>query len=140
MMRILAPAAAAALLALAGPVLAAPMPVETAFRFKVARAGGGLALMWTAAPGHYLYRDRFEAATLDGRAITLVTPPGESKDDPNFGSTEVYHGHVTITLGAGAAPARGALRVTYQGCAENGFCYAPVTKRIDLRTLQVGAE
>lgn len=127
--------------ALALPALAAPpVPVETAFRFSVRRAADGLALDWAAAPGHYLYRDRFEAATGDGRALALATPPGEAKDDPNFGPVEVYHGQVSIPLPAADLPPGGAVRITYQGCAESGFCYAPVTKRVDLRTLAVAAE
>lgn len=131
----------AAGLALAAPALAAsPVPAEKAFRFAVARHAGGLALHWAILHGHYLYRDRFEATTEAGQPLALATPPGEAKDDPNFGPTEVYHGQVSIPVAAAALSARGTLRVTYQGCAESGFCYAPVTKKIDLRTLAVADE
>lgn len=116
------------------------MPVEHAFRFSVSRVAAGLVLSWTAAPGHYLYRDRFEATLSGGRDVTLDAPPGEAKDDPNFGATQVFYGRVSIPLAASALPAKGALRVTYQGCAESGFCYAPVTKTVDLRSLSVGDE
>lgn len=128
-------------LALAAPALAGGVtPVDQAFRFAARRTPQGLSLDWTALPGHYLYRDRFEAMTADGRALALTTPPGERKDDPNFGDVEVYHGAVSIAVAGVDLPANGALRVTYQGCAESGFCYAPVTKMIDLRSLAVADE
>lgn len=128
-------------LALPGPAQAAqPVPVDKAFRFSIQRDPGGLALRWAALPGHYLYRDRFEAVTDAGLGLTLTTPPGERKHDPNFGDVEIYRDAVSIALPAADLPPRGALRVTYQGCAESGFCYAPVTKTIDLRTLAVTEE
>lgn len=142
-LRILLGATIWAGLALAAPAparAAQPVPADTAFRFSIQRDAGGLALRWAALPGHYLYRDRFEAVTDAGLAVALTTPPGERKNDPNFGDVEIYRGAVSIPVPAADLPPRGALRLTYQGCAENGFCYAPVTKKIDLRTLAVTEE
>ena len=128
-------------LALPCPARAAPpVPVDKAFRFSIQRDAGGLALRWAALPGHYLYRDRFEAVTEAGVNLALAPPPGERKDDPNFGDVEIYRDAVSISVPAAELPPRGALRVTYQGCAESGFCYAPVTKTIDLRTLAITEE
>lgn len=128
-----------AAVSLAGAASAAsrPAPADAAFRLVAARAPEGLRLSWTTLPGYYLYRDRFEAATTDGRAVALESPRGETKDDPNFGSVEVYHDSVDILAPAARLPAGGALHVVYQGCAESGFCYAPIAKTVDLRTLRV---
>jgi thiol:disulfide interchange protein DsbD len=124
---------------LAGVAAAAgrPAPADAAFQLVAARAPDGVRLSWITLPGYYLYRDRFEAATPDGRPVALETPSGETKEDPNFGSVEVYHGGVDILAPVAGLPARGALHVVYQGCAESGFCYAPIAKTIDLRTLAV---
>lgn len=124
----------AALLLFAAPAVAAPAPADQIFRLAVSRsADGSLALTWTIRAGNYLYRDKF-AATLAGRDITIETPPGERKDDPNFGLVEIYHHRVEARLASGL-PAAGALRLTWQGCAEQGICYPPVTRSLDLATL-----
>ncbi len=97
-------------------------------------AGGDLTVIWTAAPGTYLYRDSL-GARVDGHAAALALPPGTEKDDPNFGRVEVYHGYVDGTVRD--APARGRLVVTLQGCADEGICYPPLARAIDLATLAV---
>jgi thiol:disulfide interchange protein DsbD len=95
---------------------------------------GAIALRWTIAPGNYLYRESLKA-TINGRDIALTTPAGEEKDDPTFGRVEVYHQQADAM--AAGLPGSGALQLTYQGCAEKGICYPPLTKAIDLATLAV---
>jgi thiol:disulfide interchange protein DsbD len=114
-----------------------PLPVDEVFRLTVQRGGDdGLQLAWTIQPGNYLYRDKI-TVTVSGRPVPIMLPPGEIKDDPNFGPSEVYHDHLDLRMDAAMVPATGALRVTYQGCAEQGICYPPVTKAVDLATLAI---
>lgn len=87
------------------------------------------------APGYLLYRDHFQFRTLEGQPITLPTesfPPALNKRDDVLG--EEYKAYtkpfqllipIASTIGTPAG-----LRVMYQGCAENGFCYAPVAKEV----------
>lgn len=111
-----------------------PLPMDAAFRLAVHRdAGGPLRLEWQIEPGYYLYRDRISVAGGD-RPVAITVPPGESKDDPNFGPSEIYRDRVSIPLES-SAPRSGVVRVTYQGCAEDSICYPPVTKALDLATL-----
>ncbi|ACS39065.1 protein-disulfide reductase DsbD [Methylorubrum extorquens] len=91
-----------------------------------------LRLRWTIAPGTYLYRDKIAATDASGRELPVSTQPGETKDDPNFGPTKVYHGATeAIVPGAALAGVR-EVRVTYQGCAEKGICYPPISKVIEV--------
>ena len=98
-------------------------------------AGGSLELSWTIPAGDYLYRDKMQASDESGRSIRVSTPPGEVKDDPTFGPTEVYHGRVTATIPASELADRTAVRVGYQGCAERGICYPPQITGVDLKSL-----
>ncbi len=108
-----------------GEPAARPMP----FTLAAARdADLSLRLRWTIAPGTYLYRDKLAAADADGRELPLRTTPGETKDDPNFGPTEIYHGTAEAVVPAASLAGVAGLRVTYQGCAEKGICYPPVTR------------
>lgn len=110
---------------------------DQAFQFRVQRTDeGGLRIGWSIAPGHYLYRDRI-TAVVGGRTIAIETEPGEPKDDPNFGPTEVYHASATGIVAPELLSSNGILIVTYQGCAENVICYPPVSKAVELSSMLV---
>jgi thioredoxin:protein disulfide reductase len=86
-------------------------------------ATGRVALQWQIAPGYYLYRDRMKVTAVPANVRATVTaPPGTAKQDPNYGTVEVYHEQVRLDV---SAPGATALEVTWQGCAEAGLCYPP---------------
>lgn len=106
--------------------------------------GGTVRARWDIAEGYYLYKNKFGFDVKDAPGVSLGrfnAPPGQFKSDPNFGQVEVYHDQVVINLPvarAPAAPANIMLEARYQGCADAGFCYPPITKQIAL-TLPSGA-
>lgn len=133
----------AAGLALLGPTTGraqTPPPADAVFKLAASRADNGdLQLDWTITGGNYLYRDKIAVRDADGNTIAVTTPPGEMKDDPNFGPTEVYHERATARIAAAALNAApGPLALTFQGCADAGICYPPTRKTIDPVTLAVG--
>lgn len=134
--------ALSALLFVAGMASANPFsPKGQTFRLTVDRIeGGDLRLRWAIPDGDYLYRDKLSVTTPDGRTLPLSTAAGESKDDPNFGPTEVYHQSAEAIVAASDVGDPGDLRITYQGCAEKGICYPPVTQRLDLATLSLAVD
>jgi thioredoxin:protein disulfide reductase len=111
------------------------LPPDAAFRF-----GAGLPqadsvpLTWVIADGYYLYKDRItiESATPNVQIGKPVLPQGKPKHDEYFGDTEVYYEVLEATLPVARAASSEAqplkLKVTYQGCAEGGLCYNPITK------------
>ncbi|EKD60017.1 MAG: cytochrome c biogenesis protein transmembrane region [uncultured bacterium] len=104
-----------------------PLQAEQAFRLTATPLpGGGLALEWQIEDGYYLYRAYLAVATPDGAALALDTPAGISKDDPNFGPSEIYYRAVTARLAAVDGP----VNVTWQGCQEDGLCYPPITRAV----------
>ena len=88
------------------------------------------------APGHYLYRQRisFELKSPAGNSVKSVDlPTGETKQDPTFGATEVYHHDIMAMVRlAQATSGKITLAATYQGCSEKGLCYAPIHKSYDI--------
>ncbi|HEV2286908.1 MAG TPA: protein-disulfide reductase DsbD [Steroidobacteraceae bacterium] len=114
------------------------LPPEQAFRFD-ALAGGSdqVALNWEIADGYYLYRARIKIATTSSAAQLGVPqfPTGQFKTDDYFGRQEIYHHELRVTVPVARA-AGGAftlpLEVTYQGCAEAGLCYPPVTRAVSV--------
>ena len=99
-------------------------------------ADQALRVSWTIADGYYLYRDKFQFKLVDAEGVTLShieIPSGEVKHDEFFGTVEVFHQQVQAVLGlerAQTKPTALALEVGYQGCAEAGLCYPPITKRL----------
>ncbi len=114
------------------------LPADQAFRFD-ALAGGSdqVQLNWEIAEGYYLYRARIKVATTSTSA--QLGPPrfptGQFKTDEYFGRQEIYHHELRVTVPVARA-AGGAfslpLQVTYQGCAEAGLCYPPITQSLNI--------
>lgn len=114
------------------------LPADEAFRLQAEVEGPHtLRLNWQIADGYYLYRNQFKVEQLTGdvQLDSLKLPPGERKEDPEFGTTEVYHHGLTATLPLKRTTTEAVqleLRVRYQGCAERGVCYPPQTKTVTL--------
>ncbi|WOK15781.1 protein-disulfide reductase DsbD [Rhodopseudomonas sp. BAL398] len=100
---------------------------------------GALLLDWSIAPGNYLYRDKIAVTTADGTGVEITTLPGEIKDDPSFGRTEVYHRRAQASIPRAVAQAHARLAVSYQGCAEQGICYPPIRRSVDTASLELSA-
>ncbi|NOX76932.1 MAG: protein-disulfide reductase DsbD [Gammaproteobacteria bacterium] len=107
---------------------------EQAFSWSVeARDGNTLRAHWDIADGVYLYRDKFAFELQDANGVTLgkpVLPEGDKKVDESFGEMIVYHGAVDIDIPlirSNFAATDVTLIAKYQGCADAGFCYPPIT-------------
>jgi thioredoxin:protein disulfide reductase len=114
------------------------LPPDDAFKFGAAmERADSVALTWIIADGYYLYKERIEIANESSNVQLgkVQLPKGDPKHDEYFGDTEVYHqfveGSVPVARAAGSAGTLN-LKVTYQGCADGGLCYNPITKQITL--------
>lgn len=111
---------------------------DDAFRFGAGmEKPDSVALTWIIAEKYYLYKDRISVTT-DTPDVTvgkLQLPKGDPKHDEYFGDTEVYHEVLEASLPIARPAGSGGtlnLKVTYQGCAEDGICYNPITKDVSL--------
>jgi len=114
------------------------LPPDEAFRFGAGmEQPDSVALTWIIAENYYLYKDRIEVTT-DTPNVTLgklQLPKGDPKHDEYFGDTEVYHEVLEASLPIARPAGSGGtlnLKVTYQGCAEDGICYNPIIKNVAL--------
>ena len=109
---------------------------EVAFRFSGRLAHPGqVELDWAIAPGYYLYQQRLKFAS-STPGVTLgkpQLPAGDTKHDEYFGEQVVYHRELQAVLPfSGLRSGTLEVAVTYQGCAEKGLCYPPITKKLSL--------
>jgi thiol:disulfide interchange protein DsbD len=109
------------------------LPPDVAFRVAARIDGPVLKVRWVIADGYYLYRQKIEvkAESPDLVVGAPTLPPAVVKTDPYLGTQQVYMQQVEALvpysrIDAGAHPVE--IRVTYQGCAEAGLCYPPITK------------
>jgi thiol:disulfide interchange protein len=109
------------------------LPPDVAFRVAARVDGNVVKVRWVIADGYYLYRQKIEvrAESPDLVISAPALPPGTVKTDPYLGTQQVYFQQVEAVvpysrIDAGAHPMQ--IKVTYQGCAEAGLCYPPITK------------
>lgn len=109
------------------------LPPDVAFRVSARVDGNLLKVRWVIADGYYLYRQKMQvkAESPDLVVSPAQLPPGVLKTDPYLGTQQVFMQQVEATvpysrLDAGAHPLQ--IKVIYQGCAEAGLCYPPITK------------
>ncbi len=88
------------------------------------------------AEGYYLYRDRFSLATESGKPLAEVEiPRGKVKEDQFFGKSETFRDLVRIRVAVSTEDAaRGTmkLKVTSQGCSDQGLCYLPLEQIVQV--------
>ena len=109
---------------------------DEAFKLDVvAKDSKTLEAVFTIAPGYYLYKDRikFEIKDVALGTITAVNlPAGDMKEDPNFGTQEVYHHDFAANIALDNAAKDVVLHARLQGCSEKGLCYAPQLKTLNI--------
>ncbi|WP_213990399.1 protein-disulfide reductase DsbD [Sodalis sp. dw_96] len=124
-----APASAALFGSNAAPTF---VKADQAFAFDFQRHGTDIRLNWQIRPGYYLYRQQIKLETVDAVLGNVVMPAGSSHHDEFFGDTQIYRTSLQIGIPIKQASEGASLRVTYQGCADAGFCYPPETRTVPL--------
>ncbi|MGH8401953.1 MAG: protein-disulfide reductase DsbD, partial [Gammaproteobacteria bacterium] len=110
-------------------------PPDQVFHFTAfAKDASTVAVSWQIADGYYLYRQKFHFASSDTNMALGAPdfPQGEIENDQYFGTQEIYRHSVDamIPLTRGGRSGAFMLTATYQGCADKGLCYPPITKTI----------
>jgi len=121
-----------------------PLRVEEAYQFTAEVEGPEqLRLMWRIADETYLYYDKLEVRLIDAEGISLgaynLPKPTIKQDalriDGTIGELAVFYDDIDLPVplirtNTVATPIE--LEVKYQGCADLGICYPPVTQKTTL--------
>lgn len=113
---------------------------DVAFRVAAeAVAPDRVEVLFQVHEGYYLYRSKmkFQAGQVANAGLGAADlPAGEEKTDEYFGRQEVYHSDVIArlpVLRGDLAAFTLPVQVTYQGCADAGLCYPPITRTFDVQ-------
>jgi thiol:disulfide interchange protein DsbD len=125
---------------------------DQAYRFDASVAAPDrLHLAWTIADGTYLYRDKVRISLEGGDGVHLghyTLPEATIKHDTirpdgSVGDEAIYlHGiDLAVPLVRSSTAATEATLVArYQGCAERGICYPPITRKVTLKLPALGGK
>ncbi|HCR0144435.1 TPA: protein-disulfide reductase DsbD [Klebsiella aerogenes] len=108
------------------------VPADRAFAFDFQQNQHDLNLSWRIKDGYYLYRKQITLTAKDAAIVAPSLPPGEWHEDEFYGKSEIYRQRLTLPISLTQASKTATLTVTYQGCADAGFCYPPETKIVPL--------
>ena len=115
------------------------LPPDQAFGFFASvKDDHTLHVNWQIAEGYYLYREKVHIELVNADGVTLGNydiPRGTPKQDEAFGQVEIFHNELGFDLPvtrSSKAAQTVTLQAKYQGCADRGVCYPPMSKKIDL--------
>lgn len=108
------------------------LPVEEAYQANITIEPKQLQVDWILEPGYYLYQEKFDFSADFGdqsKALIGTFEEGVQRYDEYFEKDlEVFYDSTRITLPLDDLPDQFQLKVTSQGCADAGLCYAPRTQ------------
>lgn len=105
---------------------------DQAFAFDFQQNQHDLNLTWQIKDGYYLYRKQIKLTSADATFTEPSLPSGEWHEDEFYGKSEIYRQRLSVPVTLTQAAAGATLTVTYQGCADAGFCYPPETRIVPL--------
>ena len=110
------------------------LPVSKAFVLNLAlKEAARVEVNWSIEDGYYLYKHRFKVTpvTKEMGVEELNILPGLRKVDEWFGEVEVYYSTAQLSFLLDGLERFESVEfeLSYQGCAEAGLCYPPVTQR-----------
>jgi thiol:disulfide interchange protein DsbD len=115
------------------------LPPDQAFKFfAVVTDSRNVHVNWEIANGYYLYREKIKLNvinTTDNPLGLYSIPHGTPKEDEAFGQVEIFHNELGFDvplIHTNNSDQTVILQATYQGCADRGVCYPPMTKEIEL--------
>jgi len=105
---------------------------EQAFRITAElNSARSVVLHWDIAKGYKLYRDQVAVSVESGKAELKapLLPKAIMITDPSTNEKiAIYHDILHVEVPLVKADGAFTLNVVYQGCAEDGLCYPPITK------------
>ncbi|HDL7427346.1 TPA: protein-disulfide reductase DsbD [Yersinia enterocolitica] len=111
------------------------IPVDQAFAFDFRQQGDQLALSWQIHPDYYLYRQQIKIVPNNATLGAFTLPEGIAHHDEFYGEVAIFKQQLTLKIPITQAGEQASVSVTYQGCAEAGFCYPPETRVVPLSAI-----
>ena len=115
------------------------LPPDQAFQLDAIIEEKTVFIRWQIAEGYYLYKEKTAVRNISikDQNQRLDFPPSITHDDPEFGKVEIYRNSLVLKNplnNFSSLPAVLTLEIDFQGCADAGLCYPPITKLLHVKT------
>ena len=115
------------------------LPPDQAFQLDAIIQEKAVLIRWQIAEGYYLYKEKTAVRNISFKDQNqdLDFPPSITHDDPEFGKVEIYRNSLVLKnplSNFSSLPAVLTLEIDFQGCADAGLCYPPITKLLQVKT------
>ncbi|WP_145520694.1 protein-disulfide reductase DsbD [Yersinia mollaretii] len=115
------------------------IPVDQAFAFDFRQQGDQLTLSWQIHPDYYLYRQQIKIVPKNATLGAFTLPEGIAHHDEFYGEVAIFKQQLALKIPITEAGDGASVSVTYQGCAEAGFCYPQETRVVPLAAVIASA-
>lgn len=111
------------------------LPADEAFAFEAQVIDNEIFLNWNIAKGYYLYKEKIKITSdYPERLGEANFPVAKIKNDEFFGKVGTYRNAVLVTIPVSKGSSQiMVLNVVFQGCADLGVCYPPISKSVTLK-------
>lgn len=114
--------------------------VDEAYQLNVRQTDTEIIAEWMIADKYFLYGEQFRF-NMDGQSLTSSRPKGKIAYDEFFEKdVEKIYVYNKATINQEQLPTNNqanTLTITYQGCADAGLCYPPVTKQFSINPTSI---
>jgi len=108
---------------------------EQAFIYNFHQKNNKLTISFDIAEGYYLYKKQFKFSAVNATFSDVALPLGIDHEDEFFGLQQIYTEQLTFDILLTQVAPDGKITIRYQGCAEKGLCFPPITKVVELSAL-----
>ena len=110
------------------------LPANEAFGLNAQLADNNIELDWRISSGYFVVKESIEISVAEPNQVdSAVFPPAIPTVDAFLGNINIYRDDQTVILPLlGETTSDLALTIVFEGCADLGICYPPITKNIKL--------
>lgn len=104
------------------------------FEISVSDSDQQIIINADTSPSTYLYKHGFKFSTNDATLGQITYPKGINKYDPELGNYTIFRNNFQIKIAVSDIknnPVK--FKLEYQGCSDQGVCFAPEYKNFDLK-------
>ena len=105
------------------------LEVDKAFELQTKQLKNQNKIVWLIEDNYFLYKDSIKIKHNDNELSLLFLTKSEKYADIFLGDSEIFRTELVVEIKHSFRQGD-ALKIIFQGCAENIYCYSPVQREI----------